>query len=488
MQQQPRIDLNEVNKELARRSLLRFTEYTMGDDGDGGKRFQAGDFHKVYYKVLDLYAQGKIKKLMVSVPPQHGKSEGSTRRLPAFLFGHNPDLKIAITSFNTVFARKFNRDVQRIIDSKEYRDLFPSTKINGKNVVTVNSYLRNADEFEIIDHLGFLKGVGRGGALTGTAVDNLIIDDIYKDDIEANSPIIRDNVTNWYDTVAESRLHNNSQQLIVFTRWHEDDLIGYLEKKDNVVTLKSLDDIEEGFDGWYKLNFQAIKEDEKTEIDQRVKGEALWSSRHNIDKLKKTRSRNNEKFECLYQGNPESSEGYLYGSFKTYHTLPQHNGIYNYTDTADTGQDYLCSINYAKGQDGYIYVTDILYTQESMELTEQWTIDLLNKGGVSRADIESNNGGRSFARVIKGKVKGTVVKWFHQSGNKESRIFSNSAAVQEKIIFPSDWVAKYPEFYRDVTRFKKVFKANKHDDATDTLTGIIELQTPLKGRRTYYSS
>jgi len=449
----------------------------MGDDGDGGKRFKAGEFHKIYYKVLDLYAQGKIKKLMVSVPPQHGKSEGSTRRLPAFLFGHNPDLKIAITSFNTVFARKFNRDVQRIIDSQEYRDLFPKTTINGKNVVTVNNYLRNADEFEIVDHLGFLKGVGRGGALTGTAVDNLIIDDIYKDDIEANSPIIRDNVTNWYDTVAESRLHNNSQQLIVFTRWHEDDLIGYLEKKDNVKTLKSLSDIEKGFDGWYKLNFQAIKEDEKTEIDPREKGEALWSERHNKKKLLKTRSRNNEKFECLYQGNPESSEGYLYDGFKIYNKLPRHNGMYNYTDTADTGQDYLCSINYAKGQDGYIYIIDILYTQESMEKTEQWTIDLLNKSGVSLADIESNNGGRSFARVVKEKVNNTVVKWFHQSGNKESRIFSNSAAVQEKIIFPSDWSAKYPEFYRDVTRFKKMFKANKHDDAVDTLTGIIEKTT-----------
>ena len=458
----------------------------MGDDGDGGKRFKAGDFHKIYYKVLDLYAQGKIKKLMVSVPPQHGKSEGSTRRLPAFLFGHNPDLKIAITSFNTVFARKFNRDVQRIIDSPEYRELFPKTTINGKNVVTVNSYLRNADEFEIVDHLGFLKGVGRGGALTGTAVDNLIIDDIYKDDIEANSPIIRENVVNWYDTVAESRLHNNSQQLIVFTRWHEDDLIGYLEKKDNVKTLKSLSDIEEGFDGWYKLNFQAIKEDERTEIDPREKGQALWSDRHNLEKLLKTRSRNNEKFECLYQGNPESAEGYLYDNLKTYNQLPSHNGIYNYTDTADTGQDYLCSINYAKGQDGILYITDILYTQESMEKTEKWTIDLLKRGNVSKADIESNNGGRSFARVIQAGVKGqTVVKWFHQSSNKESRIFSNSAMVQEQIRFPSDWSARFPEFYRDITRFKKSFKANKHDDGVDVLTGIIEVQTPSKGRRKY---
>ncbi len=110
-----------------------------------------------------------------------------------------------------------------------------------------------------------------------------------------------------------------------------------------------------------------------------------------------------------------------------------------------------------------------------MEKTEQWTIDLLNNGKVNKSEIESNNGGRSFARIVKNGVNSScVVKWFHQSGNKESRIFSNSALVQEKIHFPSDWSSRYPEFYMHISRFKKVFKANKHDDAADTLTGIIE--------------
>ncbi len=483
---------NSLLAEQARRSQEQFTIYTMPKNKDGSSRFFAGQFHRSYYSVLDLFYKGLITKLMITVPPQHGKSEGSTRRLPARMIGQDSSLKIAIASYASTQARRFGRDINRIIDSREYMGLYNDVKLSKSKLHDVSSdAIRTSEEFEIIDNEGRatdgnIKLVGRNTSLTGNPVDKLIIDDLYKDAGEGNSPIIRQNCIDWYNTTAESRLHNDSQQLIVFTRWHEEDLIGYLESKEEVRTLSSLDEVDQDFKGWYKINYEAIKTGEPTELDPRAKGEALWPERHSVEKLEKTRARDPEIFECLYQGNPESREGQLYGPFKTYNTLPVHNGVYNYTDTADTGQDYLCSINYAKGQDGFAYVTDILYTQEPMEKTEQWTIDLLNKGQVSRADIESNNGGRSFARVVKEKVNRTVIKWFHQSGNKESRIYSNSSMVQEKIIFPSDWSVRWPEFYNHVTRFKKMFKANKHDDATDTLTGIVEAMFPKKkGRRKY---
>lgn len=476
----PKIDIEQVQQELARRSQIDFTIWTMPKNKDGSTRFFSGQFHKSYYSVLDQFYSGRIKKLMITVPPQHGKSEGSTRRLPARLIGKDFSLKIAIASYASTQARRFGRDINRIIDSREYMALYDDVKLSKSKLHNISSdAIRTSEEFEIIDDHGRatdgnIKLVGRNTALTGNPVDILIIDDLYKDAAEGNSPIIRQNCIDWYNTTAESRLHNDSQQLIVFTRWHEEDLIGYLEQKEEVRTLNSLAEVDQDFKGWYKINYEAIKTGGPTELDPREKGEVLWPERHSIEKLKKTRARDPEVFECLYQGNPESREGQLYGPFKTYNDLPIHNGINNYTDTADTGQDYLCSINYAKAQDGLLYVTDLLYTQESMEKTEQWTIDLLNRGQVSRADIESNNGGRSFARVVQKAVSKTVVKWFHQSGNKESRIFSNSAMVQEKIIFPSDWSVRWPEFYSNVTRFKKVFKANKHDDGPDALTGIVE--------------
>jgi len=477
----PPINLKEVQKELARRTQLQFTKYTMPKNKDGSSRFFSGQFHEAYYSILDKFYEGEIKKLMITIPPQHGKSEGSTRRLPARLLGKDNSLKIAITSYASTQARRFGRDVTRIIDSPEYIGLYNDARLSkSKNHDLQSDAIRTSEEFEIIDKQGLatdgnVKLVGRETSLTGNTVDVLVIDDLYKNASEGNSPTIRQNCIDWYNTTAESRLHNDSQQLIVFTRWHEEDLIGYLESKEEVRILNSISEIDPEYDGWYKINYEAIKTGEPTDLDPRLPGEPLWPERHSLQKLLKTKARDIETFECLYQGNPESTEGYLYKGFNTYHSLPEHNGIYNYTDTADTGKDYLCSVNYAIGQDGFFYVVDILYTQEPMEFTEQWTIDLLNRHEVSRADIESNNGGRGFARVVQTGAVHTVVEWFTQGGNKESRIFTNSAMLQEKLRFPSDWASRWPIFYKHLTRFKKLFKANDHDDAPDTLTGIIEV-------------
>ena len=470
----------EIND--ARKSLLHFTRTTL----DG---FDCQDFHFKYYTLLDRFAKGEIKRLIITMPPQHGKSEGSSRRLPAYILGIDPDKKIAISSYNTTFASKFNRDIQRIIDDKKYNDIFPQTTLNSSNVVTVSSnYLRNSLEFEIVGKKGGLKSVGRGGPLTGNKVDVMIMDDLYKDYMEGNSPLIRENVWDWYTSVVSTRLHNNSQELIVFTRWHEDDLIGRLEANNKVIELSDLEEIINlnlKSDQWLKVNFEALKEGEKTPLDNRNKGEALWENMHSKESLLNSMEMDVEKFKCLYQGNPESQEGLLYQKFKTYKDLPDLKTIKNYTDTADTGQDNLCSIVYGiplATSDNHIYILDVLYTNEPMEITEKLTINLLNKNNVKVTLVESNNGGRGFARVVKESVRG-YVKWFHQSANKEARIFSNSATVNDKIVFPNDWHIRWTEFYNDVTKYKKLFKANKLDDAPDVLTGIIEEET--KGRGIY---
>ena len=472
--------LEDVEK--AQNNLLDFTRLTLDN-------FDCQIFHKAYYTLLDLFSQGIIKNLIVTMPPQHGKSEGSTRRLPAYILGKDPNTKIAVASYNATFASKFNRDIQRIIDDKKYHDVFPETTLNKSNVVTVASnYLRNSIEFEIVNKKGGLKAVGRGGALTGNKVDVMIMDDLYKDYLEGNSPIIRDNVIDWYNTVVKTRLHNNSKQLIVFTRWHEEDLIGYLESKGKVKEIKSLKDVYDldiKHDEWIKINFEAIKEGEKTDIDKRSKGKALWENVHSKQSLLSSMELDPEKFNCLYQGNPESKEGLLYSSFKKYRDLPPLKIIKNYTDTADTGKDKLCSVVYGvplSSSDNHLYVLDVLYTNEAMEVTEPKTITLLDDNNVNLCNVESNNGGRSFARVVKSGVKKTVVKWFHQSLNKEARIFSNSATVTERIVLPEDAHIRWMDFYNDITKYKKLFKSNKFDDAPDVLTGIIETEDLNKNK------
>jgi len=464
--------------EEAKESLFDFTRFTMPE-------FAPADFHEIYYTVLDLFAKGYVKKLMVTMGPQHGKSEGSTRRLPAYILGRNYDAKIAIASYNATFAEEFNTDIQKIIDSEAYHKVFPETCLNESNVVTISGTAkRNSRKFEIVNHRGFLKAVGRGGALTGSPVDIMIMDDLYKDYEEGNSPIVRESVWNWYKTVVKTRLHNDSQELIVFTRWHEDDLIGKLEEINNVVTVNSLDDINRiNPSDWVKINFEAIKDSDPTEIDPREKDTPLWPEKHSLSKLRETRDLGEDEFSCLYQGDPTDSSGLLYGVFETYTERPKNAERKNYTDTADKGTDYLCSIDYDK-KDGYFYVVDIVYTDEPMEVTEFSVPKMLLDNDTRTADIESNNGGRGFARVVQKQVIGNCkVNWFHQGANKEARIIANSSQVTQLIKMPHDWIERWPVFAKDVRKFKRLFRANKQDGGPDVLTGIIEKNRKKKRRR-----
>ncbi len=469
----PQVNLLEVQNELARRSLLDFTKLLW-------PQFKATPFHVAYYTILHLFAIGQIKRLIVTIPPQHGKSQGSSKFLPAYMFGINPNLNIALMSYSTTYARKFNRHLQRTIDTDQYRCVFPRTTLNSSNVITISrGFLRNADEFEIIDSTGSFKTIGREGALTGNPVDVMIFDDLYKDAMEGNSPIIRDNVIEMYKTVAETRLHNESQEICVFTRWHQDDLIGWFEKHYNVINITSLEDvfkIDDWNDTWLKINFEAIKETEPTEIDPRQIGEPLFPERHSLQRLISKQKNDPVVFGCMFQGDPQPKEGLLYGQFQTYTEIPPARKKGNYTDTADEGDDFLCSICYDVGLDGLIYITDVLHTQEAMEKTEILVPMMLERNGTKDAKIESNNGGRGFARVVKDKASNTTVTWFHQGSNKEARILTTASQVVEKIRMPIDWKQRWPIFAQQISNYKRIFRANKYDDAADTLTGIIEVE------------
>ena len=451
-------------RERAKRRLINFAEHIK-------EGFQRTKFHENYYAVLDAFAQGKVRKLIVSVPPQHGKSEGSSRLLPAYLLGQNPDLRIGVLSYSGGFAKKFNRAVQRIILTPEYQRLYPGTKT--RQSMRDGLTTQTATEFEVAGHEGSLLTVGREGAITGNKLDVAILDDMYKDYMEANSPITREAVWDFYINVVKTRLHNDSQELIVFTRWHDDDLIGRIGQVEDIIPisdLKQLENIPE--DSWAKVNFEAIKESEPSPIDKRKFGEALWPGMHDKSKLLQRRKLDPNRFDCMYQGNPEPKEGLLYGDFETYTKLPPTYGNGNYTDTADSGDDYLCSISYRKGRDK-IYVTDVYYSQEPMEVAEERLPMMFERSDTRYSNVESNAGGRYFAVKLSKKTR-TKIKWFYQSKNKEARILTNAGTVNETIVFPADWQERWPIFASHVKRYKRLYRANKYNDVPDVLTGIIE--------------
>lgn len=424
--------------------------------------------------------------------PTHN-SQGSSRHLPAFMLGNFPDTKMIICSYAATIAKDFNRDVQRLIDSDKYRGLFPETVLNGSNVVTVaNNYLRNSDVFEIVNHTGSLRVVGRGGALTSKTADVMIFDDLYKDSQEANSPQIRQGAWDWYTKVARTRLHNDSQQLIVFTRWHPDDIIGKIIESEDVVVIRSWSDIEKvPFGGWALVNFEAIKMGAPTEIDPRESGEPLWPERHSLDKLEGIKAIDAVGFQCLFQGDPGNAEGKLYQPFK-YWVEKADWGQYVrsgcYVDVADEGDDYLFAATYDiyKSENKiwnehnkrfepllFALITDIIFTDESTEITTVTVPRLINTNGTQKVWVESNNGGSQFEKTIKKKVRALTVP-FYQGTNKESRIVTNAPFVNQHIVMPLGWETRYPKFYNHLTNFLRKFDANEHDDDADGLTGIYE--------------
>jgi len=283
--------IKQINILEARGDFLKFVKHTKKD-------YQTNWHHRVLAQKLQLFADGKIKKLMVFMPPQHGKSELTSRRLPAYLLGLNPKLKIVGCSYSADLARSFNRDVQRIVDSDEYKEVFPKTILNGSNVKTntKGSYLRNADIFETVGFSGFYKSVGVGGSLTGTPVDIGVIDDPVKDKVEAESPTYRARVWDWYVNVFLTRLHNDSQQLITLTRWHKEDLAGRIlsrMNKDNK---------------WVVVSLPAIKESPTIPEDKRKPGDALWPEKHSLEKILSIKNADPLAFSSLYQQDPEVSE------------------------------------------------------------------------------------------------------------------------------------------------------------------------------------
>lgn len=440
-----------------------------------------------------IQVEGGIYLVGDTFIPTHN-SEGSSRKLPAFMLGLDPDRKIFIGSYAATIARDFNRDVQRIIDTPRYRELFPGTYLNGSNVVTMaNTYLRNSDVIEMVGRKGSLRVVGRGGSLTSKTVDVSILDDVYKDYAEGNSPIVRAAAWKWYTTVVRTRLHNNSQELIVFTRWHDDDLIGRIEKSGEIIIditcWADLQNIPPG--AWVRINFEAIKTGEPTEIDPREPGAALWESRHSKQKLEAQKALDPVQFQCLYQGNPGSAEGRLYQPFKTWVEKSDY-GTYirsgAYIDVADEGDDLLFAATYdvyksdnlffnekTKRMEPILFalITDMEMTDENTDVTTVTVPAMINRNGTQKAWVESNNGGAGYEKVIKKKVR-AITDPFYQGGNKESRIITASAMVNQHIIMPFGWETRYKAVYDHVTGFLRNFGANTHDDPEDGLTGIYE--------------
>ena len=453
------IPINEIvyqaKLELARRDFWEFC------------KLKAPDFYKedrpylrdMCYQLQHFY-EGEEKVLVINLPPRHGKSRTATLFVE-WVFGINPQLKVMTGSYNETLSTTFAKQVRdTILEEKSqgvlsYCDIFPNTRIKRGESSASKWALDGSQQTNYL-------ATSPKGTATGFGCNLMIIDDLIKSSAEAFNENILLQHQDWFNNTMLSRTENGFKLIIIMTRWATNDLAGYILSQYKNVR---------------HINYKAIQDD----------GTMLCSEVLNADDyLFKTKSMAKEIVLANYQQEPIDVTGRLYTQFKTYtKRLDEYKYILNYTDTADTGSDFLCSINYGMTFDGDYHILDILYTNEPMEVTEPKTAQMLNKDNVGCAIIESNNGGRSFARNVKSELKKlnnthTNVQWFHQSQNKEARIFSNSASVMANVYYPENWIDKFPEFAEAMMRYQREGK-NLHDDAPDCITGVYENPKPLGG-------
>lgn len=277
-----RIEKLLIQRKLAVNKFSSFVPYVK-------EKYQMKWFHKTICDRLQDVYEGKIKKLMIFVPPQHGKTEISTRSFPAWVLGKDPSKKLAIVSYSATIAEGFGSDVIRRIDTDKYKSIFSETNLSdGKGTAK-----RTNGFFEILGQIGSCTCVGRGGSLTSKSVDIGIIDDPLKDRLEANSLTIREGLWGWYQDVFLTRLHNDSAQVLIQTRWHEDDLAGRLLAIEN---------------DWTIIKFPAIRENDLNDYDPRNEGEVLWEEKHSLERMLAKQLNTPVSFNALYQQDPKPNK------------------------------------------------------------------------------------------------------------------------------------------------------------------------------------
>jgi predicted phage terminase large subunit-like protein len=446
--------------ELARRSLWEYCKFTAPDFYTEDRHFLKDLANKLQW----FLEEAKEQIMVVNMPPRHGKSRTATNTVK-WLFGvRGKDIKVMTGSYNETLSSTFAKQVRDGIAEKPtagvtvYNDIFPNTRIKYGEASAQKWALEGS---QVANYLA----TSPTGTATGFGCNIMIIDDVIKNAEEAYNANTLEKLKTWFTDTMLSRTENGFKLIVIMTRWSSDDLAGFiLENYKDVV----------------HVNYKAVQDDGSMLCPEIL-------SREDYDL--KTKNMNRDIIAANYQQEPLDIKGRLYSGFKTYTELPtDENGnsllryLLNYTDTADVGSDYLCSICYGMYEGSY-YILDVLYTKDAMEITEPATAEMLTRNHIGCAIIESNNGGRGFARNVDRECKAIGnrhinVKWFTQSKNKIARILSNSTSVMNNLYFPVNWEDRWPEFARALKKYQREGK-NDHDDAPDALTGVYENPKPL---------
>lgn len=428
-----------------------------------------GWVHREICDKLDGFLQDviarKSPRLIITMPPRSGKSEIVSRNFPAYAFGRNPNFQIIACSYSSDLSTRFNRDVQRIIDSNKYARVFPKTRLSDRSVRTAaNGYIRTSDLFEIVSSKGSYRSTGVGGGITGQGADILIIDDPIKDRAEAGSQTIRTGIWDWFTSTAYTRLSPGGGVIVMATRWHMDDLIGRLISEELA-----------GGEHYDLVNYPAIAEHDEP---HRKTGEALHPERYPLEELLRIkRAVGSYDWEALYQQHPVPDTGAIFRQewFREWSvsTLPE------------TFQDMCISWDMAfKGTDSSDYVVGQVWGRRGADfyLIDQvrgrWDfvqsleqVKALTKKypRVWRKLVEEKANGAAIMSALKHDIPGFIP--IKPTESKEARAFAVTPVWESGNVYlpPKDkapWIGEYRAELQS-------FPAGAHDDQVDATTQAL---------------
>ena len=450
--------LDAINRELDRRltiedatsGLIAFTQYTF-------PRYKAEPFHRLVAAHLDRVIAGDIRRLMIFAPPQHGKSELTSVRFPAYWLGRRPDDPVIITSYAAELAYSKSRQARQVVESAEFAHLFPDVRTNPESRA-VNNWSLAAP------HRGELLAAGVGGPVTGHGAMLGIIDDPVENWEQAQSEAYRTRAWEWYRGTFRTRIWEEGSIVLIMTRWHSADLAG---------KLLAMDEGE-----WTVLRLPALSEGEGDPLG-RAEGEPLAPGRYSKDALLSLkRDVGSMAWAAEYQGTPRAPEG---NRFKRhwFDVVPGSAAQafrVRYWDKAGTrdGGDYTAGVLMSWVPGGYWYVEDVVRGEWS-SLERETVIRRTAEADRARfgdveiwVEQEPGSGGKDSAEYTIRNLAGFTAYAERASGTKEIRAepFAAQCEAGNVKLVRGDWNETYLD---ELT----VFPNGLHDDQVDASSGAF---------------
>ena len=466
MEQQLLAATRLLRTKQARESLIAFTGMTMPhpespDDVDRS-RYEPVRHHATICAALEEVEKGAYQRLIISMPPRHGKSELASRRFPAWFMGKDPYRQVIFATYNADLAQDFGRSVREIMRQPAFQQVFPGCKLRTGS--------QSSDKLQT-EEGGLANFVGVGGGLTGKGADLLIIDDPIKDREEADSKRERDKLWEWFTQVAMTRLMDGGRVVIIMTRWHEDDLIGRLTDPKNPCYN------DEVAQQWRVLSLPAIADTE--DPMGRQPGEALWPERYGLPFLNEIRRLNPKGFSALYQGKPTPDDGDFFRRewLKPYpYDLPQNLRIYVASDHAvstTASADKTCLIPIGVDSDDNIWILpDVWWRKAGPEVVVEAMVDIMLRlqpalWWAERGHITQSIG--PFLRKMQ-QEKGawTVVEEVTPAKDKQTR----AQAIRGRMAMGKVYFPKFAPWWADAENELLKFPSARHDDFVDALAHI----------------